>query len=603
MRVLEGRRILIVEDDVRNVYRAHQHARAARRAGRRSPATARRRSMRSNGWYRARQGHRPRADGRDDAGDGRPRPPRAQSGNDPRWRKLPIITLTAKAMKDDQEQVPRGRAPTTTWPSRSTSTSCSRSCRVWMPRWSDARSPRPSRTSRLSSAAAGGDLPACTTTISATMPGRRIKRRLAQARDQLGLAAISATAGRIVLHDPAMLQRLLDYLTVQVSEMFRDPSYFRALREKVMPHLRTYPSLKVWVAGCSNGEELYSLVILLREEGLFERTLFYATDINPAALKARRPASIRSTASASSPRTTRTPAGTRRCRTTTPRPTAARSSTSRCAARSCFPTIASSPTRVRRDAPDLVPQCADLFRPQAAGSRRRAVSRFAGAEGLSRDRLQGEPALFHACGCFFRVRQGREDLPEEGVMTARAIVIGTSAGGVQALSRILPALPERFPAPVLIVIHVPPRKGNALIELFEKKCALVVKEAEDKEPLADGVIYFAPPNYHLLVEAGSSVALSSDEPINHSRPAIDVLFETAADAYGKALTGIILTGANHDGAAGLKAVGEAGGVAIVEDPATAEVATMPAAALAACPSARAMALDEIITFLQESAAS
>jgi len=112
-----------------------------------------------------------------------------------------------------------------------------------------------------------------------------IKRRLIQARDQLGHGSISALQDA-VLHDATTLPRLLDYLTVQVSEMFRDPSYFRALREKVMPHLRTYPSLKVWVAGCSNGEELYSLAILLREEGLFDRTLFYATDINPNALRA-----------------------------------------------------------------------------------------------------------------------------------------------------------------------------------------------------------------------------------------------------------------------------------------------------------------------------
>lgn len=112
-----------------------------------------------------------------------------------------------------------------------------------------------------------------------------IKRRLLQARNQLGYASFSAMQDH-VLHDPATLPRLLNYLTVQVSEMFRDPGYFRALREKVIPHLRTYPSLKVWVAGCSHGEELYSLSILFREEGLDQRTLFYATDINPDALRA-----------------------------------------------------------------------------------------------------------------------------------------------------------------------------------------------------------------------------------------------------------------------------------------------------------------------------
>ena len=112
-----------------------------------------------------------------------------------------------------------------------------------------------------------------------------IKRRLQQARQQLGFKSFSAMQDA-VLHDPAMMPRLLDFLTVQVSEMFRDPGYFRAIREKVVPHLKTYPSLKVWIAGCSSGEELHSFAILFREEGLLERTLFYATDINPSALEA-----------------------------------------------------------------------------------------------------------------------------------------------------------------------------------------------------------------------------------------------------------------------------------------------------------------------------
>ncbi|PHP19226.1 chemotaxis protein CheR [Sphingobium sp. IP1] len=112
-----------------------------------------------------------------------------------------------------------------------------------------------------------------------------IKRRVIQARNQLGYASVSAMQAAL-LHDETVLPRLLDYLTVQVSEMFRDPAYYKALREHVIPHLATYPSLKVWVAGCSNGEELYSLSILFREEGLARKTLFYATDINPAALRA-----------------------------------------------------------------------------------------------------------------------------------------------------------------------------------------------------------------------------------------------------------------------------------------------------------------------------
>lgn len=111
-----------------------------------------------------------------------------------------------------------------------------------------------------------------------------IKRRLIQARDHFHCHTFSALQD-MILHDPGMMTAMLPYLTVQVSELFRDPLYFKAIREKVVPHLKTYPSLKVWIAGCSTGEELYSFAILFREEGLFDRTMFYATDINHDALK------------------------------------------------------------------------------------------------------------------------------------------------------------------------------------------------------------------------------------------------------------------------------------------------------------------------------
>jgi chemotaxis protein methyltransferase CheR len=111
-----------------------------------------------------------------------------------------------------------------------------------------------------------------------------LKRRLLQAAERFGCHTLSQLQDRL-LHEPAAFPALLDFLTVQVSEMFRDPSYFRSLRERVVPFLRTYPSLRVWVAGCSTGEEVYSLAILLHEEGLLERTLIYATDINTNALQ------------------------------------------------------------------------------------------------------------------------------------------------------------------------------------------------------------------------------------------------------------------------------------------------------------------------------
>jgi two-component system chemotaxis response regulator CheB len=181
--------------------------------------------------------------------------------------------------------------------------------------------------------------------------------------------------------------------------------------------------------------------------------------------------------------------------------------------------------------------------------------------------------------------------------TIKAVAIGASAGAVQALQAILPRLPADYPLPVLVVVHVPPDRANMLVPLLQAKCEMAVREAEDKEPVVPGVIYFAPSDYHLLVETDGSLALSTDEWVNFSRPSIDVLFESAADAYGSALAGVILTGANHDGAAGLKAVVDAGGVAIVEQPAGAYASAMPEAALKACPSAMTMNLDAIALYL------
>lgn len=180
----------------------------------------------------------------------------------------------------------------------------------------------------------------------------------------------------------------------------------------------------------------------------------------------------------------------------------------------------------------------------------------------------------------------------------RAVVIGASAGGVQALLALLPALPVDFPLPVLVVLHVPADRSNVLAPLFEARCRVTVKEAEDKELARPGVVYFAPSDYHLLVEADGHLALSSDEAVNYSRPSIDVLFESAADAYGAGLTGVILTGANDDGARGLEAVAAAGGVVLIEEPAAAYARTMPEAARRACPSAVVMPLEGIAEHLK-----
>ncbi len=181
----------------------------------------------------------------------------------------------------------------------------------------------------------------------------------------------------------------------------------------------------------------------------------------------------------------------------------------------------------------------------------------------------------------------------------KAVVMGASAGALDALSKILPTLPANYPLPIMIVVHLPPDKKSVMAELFQAKCKMAVREVDDKEPLEPGVIYFAPPNYHLLVEMNCHLALSNEEQVLFSRPSINVLFETAADAYNEALIGIVLTGANNDGAEGLKKIAEYGGLALVQHPEQAYAPAMPQAALDACPSAQSLSLDEITTFLLE----
>ncbi len=161
----------------------------------------------------------------------------------------------------------------------------------------------------------------------------------------------------------------------------------------------------------------------------------------------------------------------------------------------------------------------------------------------------------------------------------RAVAIGASAGGVEALSELLPALPADSRAAVFVVLHLPRDRPSLLVEVFSHKCQLEVREADDKEPVRPGTVYFAPPNYHLLVEAGPQLALSADDLVHHSRPSIDVLFDSAAEVYREHLLGIILSGANEDGAAGLAAVHDAGGLTVVQEPGTAQSSTMILSAL------------------------
>ncbi|CAN5253285.1 chemotaxis protein CheB [soil metagenome] len=179
---------------------------------------------------------------------------------------------------------------------------------------------------------------------------------------------------------------------------------------------------------------------------------------------------------------------------------------------------------------------------------------------------------------------------------ASAVVIGASLGGVEALKPLLSALTLRSP-PVLVVVHIPRQRPSLLAKIFSMAAPGPVHEAIDKMPIAQGEVYFAPPDYHLLVESGPRLALSIDEPVQFCRPAIDVLFESAADAFGDALIAIVLTGNNDDGAAGLAAVRARGGRTLVQDPANAAAPIMPTAALLRVPDAQVMDLPQLAQWI------
>ena len=177
-------------------------------------------------------------------------------------------------------------------------------------------------------------------------------------------------------------------------------------------------------------------------------------------------------------------------------------------------------------------------------------------------------------------------------MAYEVVVIGTSLGGLRALEIVLSGLGKEFPLPVTVVQHREKDSSERLCELLQSHCALRVGQAEDKEEITPGRVYLAPPDYHLLVEEGR-LALSTEAPVHYARPSVDVLFESAADAYGERVVGVILTGSGKDGAQGSARIRERGGFVVVQDPETAESRAMPEAAMAACEVDLILPLSEI----------
>lgn len=182
-------------------------------------------------------------------------------------------------------------------------------------------------------------------------------------------------------------------------------------------------------------------------------------------------------------------------------------------------------------------------------------------------------------------------------MNYEAIVVGVSSGGMNAMKILFSLLPVEFNIPIVIVQHISPRSDNQWIKLLNDKSNLHIKEADEKEKIEPGNIYISPPNYHLMIERDKTFSLTIDERVNFARPSIDVLFESAAEAYNNKLIGVVLTGSNNDGTKGIKRIKECGGLAIVQNPETAESSYMPASAIAAIKPDYILSLEDITELL------
>ena len=183
-------------------------------------------------------------------------------------------------------------------------------------------------------------------------------------------------------------------------------------------------------------------------------------------------------------------------------------------------------------------------------------------------------------------------------MNYELLVIGASWGGLRAVGAVLAGLGDDSPAAIVVAQHRGPSSGERLVALLQRQTPLSVREAEDKDELAPGSVYLAPPDYHTLIESDGTIALSTEEHVRYARPSIDVLFRSAAEAYRERCVGVVLTGANEDGAEGLALIKELGGVAVVQDPRTAERREMPSAAIEATNADLVLPLEEIGLFLR-----
>ncbi len=424
-----------------------------------------------------------------------------------------------------------------------------------------------------------------------------------------------------VLHDPLFFQDMVSDFSITVTEMFRDPHTWNAIVTEVFPRLQSWPYFKIWHAACATGEEVWSMAILLQEAGLLEKATIYATDFNDTALYQARQ-------------------GTYHVKNMQ---TANRSYLKAGGQHSLSKYYVASDNEVVFDeslskrivwanhnlttdgifgemnlimcrnvliyfSPLLQNQVLSLF---TASLSRGGFLCLGGKETLNFTSVENRYAPINLKERIWS-KNNYEDallpiiLPKKNKAlsiesikdSSRNIVaIGCSMGGAKALRVILSQLPRDFPFPIVITQHVSPSKNSLLAELLQRNCALIVKDAEDAEVIKTGYVYLAPPDFHLLIENNMTMKLSSDERQSYARPSIDAMFNSVAKSCGANAIGVILTGANSDGAEGLANIRKAGGCAFIENPKTAHTMYMPSAALRTAGADKVLSIENMASAL------
>ena len=408
----------------------------------------------------------------------------------------------------------------------------------------------------------------------------------------------------LVLHDSDFFQDMIGDFSITVTEMFRDPKVWNKIVTEVLPRLKSWPYFKIWHAACATGEEVWSMAILLKEAGLLERATIYATDFNDAALHQARKGTYAVKNMQAASRNYIKAGGQH---SLSEYYTAQGSEVvfdAELGKRVVWANHNLTTDRIFGEmnlivcrnvliyfSPNLQNQVLTLFTLSLSrggflclGAKETLA--FMGVKNCYIPLAINEKIWCRKNTVNFVdpvnlleqnnsvVIQNPRQNPNGGI-----IAIGCSMGGAKALQTILSKLSPDFPLPIVITQHISPSKNSFLAEVLQRSCVLTVKDAENGDFIKKGYVYLAPSDYHLVIEENATITISSEEPKSYARPSIDIMFESVANAYGEDAIGVVLTGANADGAEGLDAIRKAGGWALIEDPKTANTGFMPNAAL------------------------